>query len=525
MSRKPFALSLVGALTLALTGAVSAQSPFRVSASQKGSLLIYSKIEVKWDRDGRVIQDTFLDIANDFPSDIRVQGYFINGDVELERMESGEPGFMIQYEEPGWNTGDCQFTLTGEQPSFWSAAQGFMADRPGLLPQLGGGFLCSSFTLLDPDHPETAEYDPGRPDPESGMDDRILRGYLILWAEVFVPAPVPGDGICSGTTCIGGPNDGFPCNPLNGHRDCQQWPDGVFFPAHYNHLKGDGLIVNYREGTAWDYNAWAFQSRVLVGPPPGAPPPVGAPIGQPGVLMLNGNMYDWPFSQLLLDFYGTDSTALSGGNQLVTVNTDLTVHAVSADLGQDGCGPVLTKVEASIWNEFETKFSGTRRCICCWDQTMLSDWVRSGAIPNHFKRSALRTDKGKARLDGLASTECNYIELCGEQATLKRIFNVCRRIGGDGVAGGPNFNPFAQSEDAAILGLATKFLDFSPSQDQAAAGMNLVGMGEEAAYIFYDPAEGSPLRESEERNSTRTIGDGKNTGTRDYDGYRGNSGR
>jgi hypothetical protein len=463
MLRKSFSLTLVGALSLALTGAVSAQapSPFRVSASQKGSLLIFSKIEIKWDQAGNVIQDTFLDISNDTPfGDVRVQGYFINGDTEIEEDCTGSPcTTIIQEYEPGWNTADCQFTLTPDQPSFWSAAQGFVGAAAN------GGFRCQAFTELDRDDINGH----GRPDPEN-MNNRILRGYMILWAERFVPfAQLPPDV-------------------------AQQYPDGVFWPINWNHLKGDGLIVNYENGTAWEYNAWAFQARTGI---------QGELIGLPGRLNMDGIMYDWPFSSLLLDFYGTGSTALSGGNQTVMVDTDLTVHAVTADVRQDGCGPVLTKVEASIWNEFETKFSGTRRCICCWDQTMLSNWVRSAAIPNHFKRSALRTDKGKARLDGLASTECDYYDLCGPTAMTKRLSNC---VGG---VAGPGF--LHLSDDAAILGLATKFLAFS-SGDKATAGMNLVGMGEQAAFIGYDPTTGSPALLAPDRGAVRTIGDRSSKG-------------
>ncbi|MCH7873156.1 MAG: hypothetical protein IID33_15785 [Planctomycetes bacterium] len=475
MLRKSFALSLVGALWLAFSGVASAQSPFRVSASQKGSLLIYSKIEIKWDRDGNVIQDTFLDITNDFPGDVRIQGYFINGDTELEEICSGEPCTnIIQKFEPGWNTANCGFTLTADQPSFWSAAQGF-AGAPA-----NGGFRCQSFSVLDIDGP-------GRPDPESGMEDNILRGYAVFWAELFIPNTATQEQ---------------PTTP--------GFPNGVFVPIKWNHLKGDALIVNYRNGTAWEYNAWAFASHRSV--------KTGAQIGHPGELFLDGKMYDWPFSSLLFDFYGAGSTALSGGGTTVEVNTDLTVHAVSVDLRQDGCGPVLTKIEASIWNEFETKFSGTRRCICCWDQTMLSDWVRSAAVPNHFKRSALRTDKGKARLNGVESTECDYFELCGETAFAHR-----SSFGCNGNVAGRLF----ESEDAAILGLATKFLGFSSSTAahitaRATAGMNLVGMGQEAAYILYDPSEGSPsLLAPDGRTPSRTIG-GKASG---FSGDRSSVGR
>lgn len=464
MSRKPFILSLVGAFYLALAGTALAQTPFRVSASQKGSLLIYSKIEVKWSMDGSVVlQDTFLDISNDFPGSVRIQGYFINGDTETKLKCSGcdpcESSFdpcvanddciVVQECEPGWNTSNCSFTLTGDQPSFWSAAQGFIGDHVDLGDELGGFCGASFADHLDSDGP-------GRLDPETGMTSRILRGYAIFWAVKFNPALGPNG------------SDGQPL--------------GETEEIRWNHLKGDALIVNYENGTAWEYNAWAFQARN-----------VAHGQGTDGVihqLLLDGNEYDFPFATLLLDFYGTGSEALSGGDQTVTVDTDLTVHAVSVDLRQDGCGPVLTKVEAEIWNEFETKFSGTRRCICCWDQTLLSDWVRSAAIPNHFRRTALRTDKGKARLDGVDSIECEagsrvndefisgYEKFCGATAAFKRRDCHSGDVAGSG-------GPIEQSEDAAILGLATKFLSFDPSDDQATAGMNLVGAGEEKSTILY----------------------------------------
>ncbi len=424
MLRKTVSGLMAGAVVCALAGSVMAQD--RVSATQKGSLLIMSKVEIKWDAQGNVIQDTFVDITNDYPSDVAVQAYFINGDTELPEICSGSPcaGNIIQAYEPGWNTADCRFTLTADQPHFWSAAN--------------GSNKCQAFTVLDNEGP-------GRPDPETGMSGRVLRGYVIMYAVKF---------------------------------DGTSWVN-----IRWNHLKGDVLVVNYDQGSAWEYNAWAFQA--LVGSN-------GDAIGNGQDLPLDGSTYSTPFDKLLLDFYGTGSTALSGGDQTVMVDTDLTLHAVSIDLRQDGCGPVLTKVEAEIWNEFETKFSGTRRCICCWDETMLSDWVRSVAVPNHFTRAALRTDKGKARLDGVESTECDYADLCGETASAKRYNNECR------------FS--ANSEDAALLGVVAKVLTFSPSGDNALAGMNLVGMGTESADIHVDPMVGPDELQGAGRTSAARTG-------------------
>ena len=442
MLRKTVSGMLAGAVVMALAGSAMAQD--RVSATQKGSLLIFSKVEIKWDADGNLIQDTFVDVSNDYPADVHVQAYFINGDAELEEICSGEPcsDNIIQAYEPGWNTADCRFVLTADQPHFWSAAH--------------GSNKCQAFTVLD---------DGGRPDPETGMTSRVLRGYIIMYAVDFFAGP-------------GG--------------------EGSWLNIRWNHLKGDVLVINYADGSAWEYNAWAFQTNAPVGN--------GQPIGDGETLSI-GSTYQSAFDKLLLDFYGTGSTALSGGDQTVVVNTDLTLHAISADLRQDGCGPVLTKVEAEIWNEFETKFSGTRRCICCWDEAMLSDWVRSVAIPNHFTRAALRTDKGKARLDGVESTECDYEALCGPTAVTKRKENyekngIIRCDRSSPAVAFDRFDELGQSEEAALLGVVAKFLDFDPSGDKALAGMNLVGMGTDSAEICVDPMVGPDEARDEGRTST-----------------------
>jgi hypothetical protein len=55
----------------------------RLSSSEKGSLLIFPVIEVRWDSEGVVLQDAFIDLTNDFPEDVQVQMYFVNGDPPL----------------------------------------------------------------------------------------------------------------------------------------------------------------------------------------------------------------------------------------------------------------------------------------------------------------------------------------------------------------------------------------------------------------------------------------------------------
>ncbi|MCB9850759.1 MAG: hypothetical protein H6817_08645 [Phycisphaerales bacterium] len=196
MKRNVIACGLVAAVatTILATPALAVE---RVSASEKGSLLIYSKVEIRWDVAGNLIQDTFVDLTNDYTQDVQVQMYFINGDPSLDAVFNG--AVLLERAHPGWNNVDVGIHLTANQPTYWSAATGQPA---GVSP----------FTILDPGTP------PGRPDP-AGSSDRVLRGYIVAWAV-----------------------------DSNGNE------------IRWNHLKGDAVIVNYLLGTAWEYTTWAFQA-------------------------------------------------------------------------------------------------------------------------------------------------------------------------------------------------------------------------------------------------------------------------
>jgi len=196
---------------------------------------------------------------------------------------------------------------------------------------------------------------PGRPAMD-GTDDRVLRGYVLAWA-------VNSDGV----------------------------------EIKWNHLAGNATIVNYREGSAWEYSAWASH----------AVNPVidhGQPTGFSGELDLNELEFAPPYSHLLLNFQAVDSAAFGQeGVAQVISDTDLTLHPVTIDLRQNHQPPVTTKASFDIWNQWEARFSGTHRCITCWDQTLLGLYDS----PNHFNLQFLQTDHGKARIEGAASAgEC-----------------------------------------------------------------------------------------------------------------------
>jgi hypothetical protein len=325
----------------------------RVSGTEKGSLFIISKIDVVYDTGNNLVQDTFVQLTNDFPADVRVQMYFIQGDT--------------------WTSLDNAITLTANQPTWWRASDGT------------GGTNVSPWTTLGE----------GIVDPDTGYTS--YRGYIIGWA---VDA-------------------------------------GSNLEIKHNHLAANATIVNYYDNWAWGYNGWGFARN--------------SDAAGDAVLEV-GTEYAPAYAQLLMNFQAVGSSAYSSDSYMVTTDTDVTLHPVSADLRQETNGAIVTKAHYDVWNENEVKFSGAYHCVICWDQTLLSDY----GVPNHFRLPNLQTDAGKARIDGLASFLCDFE---------------------------PEFNA---STDEAILGLSATFMDISG--DYAAAGSNLFGMGTESAVIEYDPS-------------------------------------
>ena len=356
----------------------------RRGCHQKGSLVVWSKVEVRWDSAGNLVQDTFISLTNDYPDNVLVQLFFINGDPPLPQSGS-------ERAHPGWNFVDNLIELTANQPIWWSAVS-------------GAPFGVSPWTVLDPGTP------PGRPAMD-GTTDRVLRGWIVGWA-------------------------------VNNLGEEIRW----------NHLQGMGTLVYYPGGAAaWEYLACAFPAVAVEH---------GLKLPSPGTLNLDGVEYCSPTNMLLLNFQGTGSNAWSTLQDTLVSDTDLTIHPLDADLSViiPATGPPVTYARIDIWNENEVKLSGTGRCISCWDQTLLSQYD----APNHFRRVALQTDHGKARIDGIASPA------------------VC-----------------PGSQDRAILGVYARWLDFNSGADIAAAGGSLHGMGIQFATIKHD-AFGAPPPEAPE---------------------------
>jgi hypothetical protein len=353
----------------------------RVSSSEKGSLLIFSKVEVVIGSGGNIERDTFISVTNDFPTAVGFQMYYIGvKDRGLDRLD----------EE--WKISDVGLTLTQDQPIYFSAATGL------------GTIGVSPFSVIDSD----------------GNMGGTWRGMIYGWAV-----------------------------DANGE------------PVRHNHLAGHGTIVDY-SGWAWEYNSFAFAAR-------------NNPAAGGSLSIGNAGDYVAAYSQLLLNFQAAGSTAWSaripGSNppafsSEVVSNTEVTLHPVSADLRENSdADAILTKAQYDVWNENEVKFSGAFKCVYCWNSTLLSYYGN----PNHFFVNTLQTNHGKARISGVASPLCVIV-----------------RYDNDGNAVKQN------SVDAALLGVAVRYLAIDSSDANAAAGSNLVGMGYADAQILYAPLGGPP---------------------------------
>lgn len=211
--------------------------------SKKGSLIVWPKIELKWNAQGELIQDTFVSLLNDNLSEVEVQFYQVNGDEPTPPVFQN--GVLVERGHPGWNKSDFRAVFTGDESNYWSSATG---QPKGVSP----------FWVLDPGNPM------GRPDPDpTNPGGRIVRGFLLAWAV-----------------------------------------DGNNTEIRWNHLAGSATVVNFRDTTAWEYNAWSFQciTEALTGDPCDE---------VPGVLNLDGTEYDVTPDRLILDFFATGSRAFS----------------------------------------------------------------------------------------------------------------------------------------------------------------------------------------------------------------------
>jgi hypothetical protein len=88
----------------------------RVSLSEKGSVLVYPKVEMRWDANENLYVDTFISLTNDYEAPVELLLYFVR--EECTHV-------------------DVHTDLTRNQPAYWAASTGLPGPDGAVLPPFG----------------------------------------------------------------------------------------------------------------------------------------------------------------------------------------------------------------------------------------------------------------------------------------------------------------------------------------------------------------------------------------------------
>ena len=334
----------------------------RVQYSHKADLFVWPYVVIRWDNRGTpqtaddvVSQDVFISVTNDSVTAKRLKMIFVDaGDC------GGGPGTPCR----SCFGVDAMLDLTGNNPAYFSAFSG----AGGGVGGRNDGGVFPSFRGIQP----LGYQDPAFPaDPRR----RILRGFIVGWTV-----------------------------------DEENYPIGT------NQLAGSATVIDYRLEEAWEYKPWAFRSNFT------------GRKSETTALRLNydSDNYQQCPEMLLFHFWASGSQALGNSVnppigpstfdfEISLVNMWLDFRA-TPDFDGDGvpgnsaidAETATTSVQVLSWNEMEQPFSGTQRCLTCWDSTVAGSYGYMGAA-SPFALSTLGTDKGKARVWAMATPACSRV--------------------------------------------------------------------------------------------------------------------
>jgi len=338
-------LSAVAALALSATSAFA--QPTRTNVTQKGSLLVWPEVTVRWNPGGALLRDTIITLGNDLASSgVSVKLFMVNG--ELPQPLFGPGAGTI---EPGWNFLDNVIDLTHDEPTYWSAFTG----RKGAVQ------VTSPFIALDGN---------GRPDGDAANPNAVrLRGFILGFA-------IQG-------------------NQLRSH----------------NHLFGAAIIVDYVTNDATEYKAWSFRanyaglaaSATLFLTGAAAPANYDA---NPAFLLLD--FFASGSAAIGPNAVGTASV-LDTRLTLLPMIHDFCPPLPPEPLMTDAQIDVWNEDEVKLTNQHRCIQCWDSTLLSVYNiHSPLQFWI-PGGIVNHFILANLGSNKGKARFQGVANVACDRL--------------------------------------------------------------------------------------------------------------------
>ena len=148
-------------------------------------------------------------------------------------------------------------------------------------------------------------------------------------------------------------------------------------------VNSDNAQIRWNHLSGYSENGNATAAAALVGEN-------GATVGVAGTINMDGVEYASAYAGMTVNFQ-----ADFGG---------MAIELLDKDFADKTADPATTKIVAEIWNMDEVKFSGTSRCVTCFESADLSSW--SDSAVNFFRGAVLGSDFGKARLFSEANGSC-----------------------------------------------------------------------------------------------------------------------
>jgi hypothetical protein len=346
---------LAGLALLVTCSAVGAQGA-RVASDEAAGLVIFPKIVVDTSGvfTGGIRVDTVVQLTNvntDPNALIRVNCWYVSGN----RVCNNDSDTICQSNSdcrvpgvclpPTCGADDFQLTLTPGQPLAWR-----VSDPPDFLP-------C----------------DPDNPNPPTGP-----AGCLFAENE-HVAIPLTED-------------------PFQGELKCVEVDDGEE-PVGRNDLKGEATIYRVQATAVPPVADTAAYNAIGIQAATGAN-------GNDGdaVLELGSEYAGCPAVLILDNFFDGASSPINTAN---TITTNLTLVPCTEDL-RGLTPPVTTAAQMLIYNEFEQRFSTSRR-VSCFDDMELGDIdTRPGSGDNIYSIFAVGTQgtlTGQTRVRGVETSE------------------------------------------------------------------------------------------------------------------------
>jgi hypothetical protein len=338
---------LTAVAALALTATTAFAQPTRTNVTQKGSLLVWPEVTVRWVPGGALLRDTIITLGNDLASSgVSVKLFMVNGELPMPLFGPGAGTI-----EPGWNFLDNVIDLTHDEPTYWSAFTG----RKGAVQ------VTSPFIALDGN---------GRPDGDAANPTAVrLRGFILGFA-------IQG-------------------NLLRSH----------------NHLFGGAIIVDYVTNDAIEYKAWSFRanyagtaaSATLFLTGALAPANYDA---NPLFLLLHffasGSTAFGP------NAVGTPSVVDTRLTLLPMIH-DFCPPLPPEPLMTDAQIDVWNEDEVKLTNQHRCIQCWDSTLLSVYNiHSPLQFWI-PGGIVNHFILANLGSNAGKARIQGVANVACDRL--------------------------------------------------------------------------------------------------------------------